>query len=329
MNGRWHQTPVATASSAASPAVSERRPSSPSAVAGSAGFTLVEVLISLTILATMMAIMWGAFGSAFRLRDQATAKYERLRTVQATMRRMQREISMAFVTKIGETPTNLQGEVTYTTAFIGESDRLDFTNFAHVRTRVGEAACEQAEISYFLRRNRGPDGRLRQDLMRREQAPIDDDPEQGGVVYTMLEDVNAIEFEYWRPDREIAGDAWEWEWDTRDNEITELPPRVRVTIEIPHPVLPRDTLTFSVQSEIHLTQPIGFATPSVVADQGNAIDPNTGLPIDNEATTGRTDRSRPTIDRDRTPPSRRPSGSRTPTGQPRTIAPPSERRRTP
>jgi type II secretory pathway component PulJ len=144
------------------------------------------VIISITLLATIMAIMWGAFASSFRLRDMATAKYDRLRAVQAALRRVEREISMAFVTKIGQQPTNERGIETYITAFIGTDERLDFTNFAHLRTRIDEAASEQAEISYYLRPTRTEDGRLRRDLVRREQAPIDGDPEEGGVVYTLL-----------------------------------------------------------------------------------------------------------------------------------------------
>jgi prepilin-type N-terminal cleavage/methylation domain-containing protein len=234
------------------------------------GFTLVEVLISLTLLATIMAILWGTFSNAYRMRDLANEKYDRYRGVQAALRRMQREISMAFVTKIGEIPTNEAGIVTYQTAyqtaFIGSEDRIDFTNFAHVRTRMGQAASEQAEISYFLRSVRADDGRLRHDLTRREQAPIDGDPEEGGTLLTLLEDVESIEFEYWRPDREIAGDAWERDWDTRETGVTGLPPRVRVTVEVRDPLRPREELTFSVQAEIPLRDPIGFATNVIVPD---------------------------------------------------------------
>lgn len=227
------------------------------------GFTLVEVLFSMSLMATIFAIVWGAISTSNRMAEAARTKYDRVRAVNAALQRMQREISMSFVSKIGVFPTNDRGEQTYFTAFIGDSDRLDFANFAHMRTRTGEAASEQAEIAYFLRSERGPDGQLHENLVRREQAPIDGDPEEGGVIYTLLEDVQDIEFEYWRPDREIAGDAWEREWDSRDNTISELPPRVRITLEIEHPLNDRETWEFSIQSEIHLTSPIGFVTNGI------------------------------------------------------------------
>ena len=223
------------------------------------GFTLIEVLISVSLLSIIMLLAWSMFHNTFKFRDIASAKFDRLRVVQTALRRMQSEISMAFVTKIGWDPTNEEMEQTYFTAFIGDNDRLDFSNFAHIRNRIGQAASEQCEIAYYLRPARGEDGRMRDDLVRREQAPIDGEPEEGGIIYTLLQDVHSIEFEYWREDREIAGDAWEPQWDTRDVGVFGLPTRVRITVEIPDPLGSDETYTFSVQTQIHLTEPIGFA----------------------------------------------------------------------
>jgi general secretion pathway protein J len=242
----------------------------------SGGFTLIEVLISITLLSTIMAILWGTFSNSTRLRDVATLKYDRIRAVQMALRRMQTELSMAFITKIGAEPTNERGEVTYQTALIGDRDRVDFTNFAHMRTRVNEVASEQAEISYFVRSQRGRDGRLHQNLLRREQAPIDGNMEEGGTLYTLLEDIESLEFEYWRPDRDIAGDSWETSWDTRDTGVEGLPPRIRITLEIADPLRERERLTFVAQAEIPLTEPIGFAyqniTGEVVERNGQQIE---------------------------------------------------------
>ena len=243
--------------------------------APASGFTLVEVLISLTILGTIFAIMWGSFSTANRMREIATTRYDRIRAIHTSMRRMQREISMAFVSKIGQTPTNEQLEETYVTAFIGGHDRLDFTNFAHMRTRVDEVASEQAEISYYLRSERGADGQLQDNLVRREQAPIDGDPEEGGTIFVLLEDVESLTFDYWRPDREIAGDAWEREWDSRDLGISNLPPRVRITLEVENPLNDRETWEFAIQTEVHLTTPIGFVSQSLLS-------PDSALPTEEE-----------------------------------------------
>jgi hypothetical protein len=54
-------------------------------------------------------------------------------------------------------------------------------------------------------------------------------------------------------------------------------------LTIPHPLDEDDELTFSVQAEIPLTQPIGFAT--------NAIDPEADLIVDGEVQENQDDSS--------------------------------------
>lgn len=238
---------------------------------GTRGFTLIEIMLALAILATLMALTWGTVSSSFRFRRATLDKFDRYRTVQQAMDRMSREISMAFVTNIGQVATNDQGEVNYLTGFFGENDELSFTSLAHVRTRSDEAASEQCEISYRLETQRGEDGESHQNLVRREDATIDDKPEEGGVLYPMLRDVERIHFEYWDPTREIAGEAWVDSWDAVNDHEGELPSRVRITMEVTDPLIERRTLEFSTQTEIHLQHPIEMLPPDLQAALDNAM----------------------------------------------------------
>lgn len=227
------------------------------------GFTLIEVMLALAILATIVALTWGTVSSSFKFRTATLDKFDRYRTVQQAMDRMTREISMAFVTNIGQVATNDRGEITYQTAFVGKDDELSFTSLAHVRTRVGEAASEQCEITYRIESQRGDDGDLHDNLVRREDAPIDDEPEEGGTLYALLRDVEKIRFEYWDPTREIAGEAWVRQWDAINDHDGQLPSRVRITLEVQHPLLPRETLEFSTQTEIFLQDPLNVLPPDI------------------------------------------------------------------
>lgn len=227
------------------------------------GFTLIEIMLALAILATLVALTWGTVSSSFKFRRATLDKFDRYRVVQMAMDRMSREISMAFVTNIGQIATNDRGEVTYQTAFIGKDDELTFTSLSHVRTREGEAASEQCEISYRIESQRGLDGDMHDNLVRREDAPIDDDPEEGGVLYAMLRDVESVRFEYWDPTREIAGEAWVRQWDAINDHDGQLPSRVRITLEVQHPLLPRETLEFTTQTEILLQDPLNVLPPDI------------------------------------------------------------------
>jgi len=229
--------------------------------------TLIEVMLAAAILATIVVITWGSLSSSFRLRTASLDKFERYRTVQQTLDRMSREISMAFVTNVGLNASSLSGEATYRTIFDGQENELNFTSLAHVRTRVGDVASEQCEISYRLERRRGEDGQQTTVLIRREQAPIDANPDSGGIKYVMLPDVVSVRFEYWDSTREIAGDGWIRSWDAIRDHNGMLPERVRITLEVKHPTLDRQTLTFMTQTEIFLREPLVIVPENIAAEQ--------------------------------------------------------------
>lgn len=236
------------------------------------GMTLIEVMLAVAILAVIVVLTWGSISTSFELRRASLEKFERYRTIQQSLDRMSREISMAFVTNIGQEATNDRGEITYRTAFIGTDDELTFTSLSHVRTRTDEVASEQCEVSYRLERQRGADGEYHRNLVRREDAPIDDDPEEGGIKYTLLEDVEQITFEYWDSTREIAGEAWVRQWDAINDHEGMLPSRVRITIEVPHPTLDNRTLEFVTQTQVLLVDPLIIVPPDVEADRQALIE---------------------------------------------------------
>lgn len=221
-----------------------------------AGMTLIEVMLALAIFATLIALTWGSMTSSFRVRTAAMENADQYRLAQNALERMAREISMAFVTNIGDPPTNDRSEVTYRTIFEGERDELTFTSFAHVRTRAGEVATDQVALSYRVERQRGFDGRLTPNLVRRAKTPIDARPERGGIKYALLEDIHSVTFEYWDDSREIAGNAWTRSWNAARDHEGRLPSRVRISVEMPHPHIRNATVRYSTQTRIHLQDPI-------------------------------------------------------------------------
>lgn len=232
---------------------------------GSRAFTLIEVMLAMALLATMVGLTWGTVAQSFRLRQASLERFDRFRGVQTALDRMSREISMAFVTNVGQVATNDQREITYRTIFEGSDDELTFTSLAHVRTRVGEVASEQCEISYRLENQRGEDGEMHQNLVRRQDAPIDENPDEGGVNYVLLYDVEEIRFEYWDAETEIGGDAWTRSWDAIEEQDGRLPERVRMTIEVKHPTRRNETLTFVTQTQLELTKPLIILPANIAA----------------------------------------------------------------
>jgi general secretion pathway protein J len=244
------------------------------------GFTVVEVLVSVAILASITAVMWSSISAMFRTRDSAERSNERVQMVRIAVNRMVQEISGAYMAGPeyggedipgeegqeveGETESTFQEPVQF--GFVGRSDTLHFTSFSHMRTIEGERNSRHAEIGYFLRDRsiEDDDGETRsvQSLMRREDTTLDDDIQRGGTIYVTLPEVEELSFEYWDAGQvkigtmeEVAEGRWVDSWDTSQREFAgRLPPRVRISVTLPGSVRSPRGQEFTTQATIHVTE---------------------------------------------------------------------------
>ncbi len=253
-----------------------------------AGFTLIEVLLAVSILAVITGIMWVSVSNMFQTRDFMQKRFQRYQTMRVSMDRMARELASAYVAgpEHGGEPLpgeeqdkndsgddssgthvlqQLQDPVQF--GMIGRDDRLDFTAFAHIRTLAGEKTSEHAEIGYFTERHRDDKGDLVTALMRREDTTLDDDITGGGRIYTMIPDIDDVQFEYWDPGpvklgtmKEMAQEGkWVDEWDTTRTEFSgRLPTRVRITVTLPPMDEHGRKETFSIETELGSTEVLEF-----------------------------------------------------------------------
>lgn len=225
-----------------------------------AGFTLLEIMLSISILSMLMSIAWGSFNYSARAQRQMQSTSDRLHGAEQAMNRIVRELSMAFVTPHGQEERQL--EIRYKTGLYGEDDRIDFTTMGHVRMFRDDKVGDQMEISYYIKSVRNDNGEYVQSLVRRQDAPIDDNPQKGGTVMVLLEDVRDFKLEYWddaKAELAAGGDGWVNTWDTESTDtFNRLPGRVRITLEIPHPRYDDREVTFVTQAEIHMTEALNF-----------------------------------------------------------------------
>lgn len=198
------------------------------------GFTLAEAIISITILGMMGAMVAGTFGRALDARDQAEAISSHYHQVRQAMLRMVREIQMAYISEHRDcddprTKTLFRG------APAANGMRLDFTSFSHFKMVADANVSDQNELSYFVIRNPDPDPDADYNqmvLMRREQAPIDEDPDEGGLEQVLAYNVKSLEFEFYNPKE----DRWEDEWDTEDSDFKgRLPIFVSIRMKVLDP----------------------------------------------------------------------------------------------
>lgn len=175
------------------------------------GVTLLEVLVSLSILAVISTLIYGAFDGMSRTQKGLGRMNERYHQGRSALSRFSREIQSAFLTMHHPFGSNLNpGLMTRRTVFIGTdtrpTDRIDFTSFSHRRLKADAHESDQNEISYFDSRDPEKD---KLDLVRREDKTIDLEPEKGGVVNVVAEDIESFELQYFDPITREWADSWD------------------------------------------------------------------------------------------------------------------------
>ena len=224
------------------------------------GMTLIEVMIAVALLTGVMAMGWGSYYLAATNQQRMQDINERLHGVEQAVNRIVRDLSTAFLTKHGNDESML--EINYKTGFLGKQDRVDFTSMGYVRMFRDEKVGDQSEISYFIKEMRNEEGEYARYLVRREQAPINDDFTRGGTILPLLDHVQDFRLEYWddaKAELAVGNDGWVDEWDTEHADYKDrLPGRVRIEIEIDDPLGGEEPMLITTQAEIHLTASLDF-----------------------------------------------------------------------
>ena len=226
---------MSAGSAAASPRTAAR---------GRAGFTLIEVLIALTITAVVGALLVGTFRSVDRANEIVRDQGDRYGSSRVALTRLARELSMAFLSKrfdgnqFRERPT----------LFVGREDTLLFTTMAHERLWLDARESDQAVVEYGL--DDDPARRDAKALFRREKPRIDAEADRGGRRDVVTDHVTGLRFQYWDQKRK----EWVREWSTRSTEhADELPLRVKVELEVK--LMDGRTEKFVTEARIAITAP--------------------------------------------------------------------------
>jgi general secretion pathway protein J len=233
------------------------------------GFTLIEVLVAVSLLASLGIFLYASFGAMIRSQEDTDRLQERHHAARVSMSRMTREISMAFLSKHVN-----DDEARSKTLFLGDRNRITFTSFSNQRRVRESMESDQLVIEYFLKsipRGRG------KGLYRRTKSVLDDKPEKGGTVELMAEGVKSLEFEYWNRKDEDWDSNWEVTSDdfellgpaalatgkrklseevTDEDETLQLPWRVLIRLEL----IDEEKVThlFETQTPLYVREPLDF-----------------------------------------------------------------------
>lgn len=171
-----------------------------------AGFTLIEVVVALAVMAIIGAMSWQALAGSMQARDFLEAEEEFQRSANTALDRIQRHVELAWLTE------NVAAVNTYQTVFVGkdgdELDELWFASLGHRRRYYDSKECDQTEITFWAEDDPEHDGE--HVLLMREAQRVDERPDEDGAVLPLAHGVERFDLRYMD---HLTGE-WLEEWDS-------------------------------------------------------------------------------------------------------------------
>ena len=227
-----------------------------------AGLSLIEVMVAVAVLGMLMTLVYSGFVQTANNKKRVERRLDRNHEIRMGLERVARELSMAYVSAQLNPDLALQP---MRTAFVlaekGGSSRVDFTSFSHRRLYRDAHESDQNELSYFVTDD--PEDSSLKVLARREQRRIDDDPQEGGEVQVLIQDVKEFHIEVLDP----VSFEWVSRWDTTQVSMqpNQLPPQAKILVTVANLKGFGPDQTFGTRTEL----PMRFALNHAIYNNPN------------------------------------------------------------
>jgi general secretion pathway protein J len=187
----------------------------------SRGFTLLEVLLALTILSVIAATVYSSFSTASRNVERADEVREGTDRARTLLSRLTNDIANAYLSGV-MSETFLVGKKVEAEADKQRFDSIHLTSLTNWR-RPDSRELELWEVGYFFQER--PEDMVRV-LYRKEKRELSRDvpPLEGGTDYELTDAVDGLQLRY------LDGTKWSDEWDTR--KLGRLPRAVEVVLSL-------------------------------------------------------------------------------------------------
>jgi prepilin-type N-terminal cleavage/methylation domain-containing protein len=205
-----------------------------SAIRNETGFTLIEVLLAMAILAVIMAAVYGSFSTAGRNVEQAEAARDEADLARTLLSKLTDDLANAYFNPNMTATDPATNKPVNLTILYGKKeeveeggektrhDSLALTTLTNWR-RPDSQETELLEVGYFFREKADGSG---YSFFRREKRELRPDipPLEGGVEYELTDRVAGLQFRY------SSGTNSADEWDTRLSGAGGLPKVVEITL---------------------------------------------------------------------------------------------------
>jgi len=217
------------------------------------GFTLIEIMIAVVLLAVISVLVFQSMGSMVGSRERFETRQLAYRGANVFLDRLTRELTTAVlyanVDLLGVSPNGEQtAKSVFTATNNGDQDKLIFDNLSHTRYLKDAKESDLSEVTYFLEPQEEGDGLYA--VKRRDKCPLDQEPGEKGIVSVLLEGVKELNFRFLDP---VKGE-YQDEWDTTKLDFANrLPRAVEVTLVLQDPADEENTLRFKTVALLEMS----------------------------------------------------------------------------
>jgi len=187
------------------------------------GFTLLEILMAISIFAIVVSLAYGSYRSTFRIINQTESQIELYNQARITMDRISCDLGSLYLGSSGF----LQGKAQ--TIGNKEADSLQFTSTAHLVLNREEQPAGYATISYTVEED--PETR-ELNLFRHDQAfrPAEGNEPATGNGILLCEGLQEVRLLYY-DDKGEQKDSWDSkEIEEADTNAQKLPDRIEISL---------------------------------------------------------------------------------------------------
>ncbi len=261
------------------------------------GFTLIEVILAISILSTLTVLTTQALSRALKAKVKIQTEVDDVSGLRDTMRMIRTDVNLAFhyrdfeqeisdlVNKPAASPTiatptvppaptkvRENKRIDPTTDFVGTEDQMNFVTMNNSRITANSRQADFIEVGYSLKdcRNLTDPSKSSKCLYRRTQLIVDDNVSEGGTEVVLLENISEFKLRYIGEGKQ----DWVSTWKTNNGGDAatkgRYPELVEVSMAIEHEI-DRKKRTYSMQYVI----PVHFPNnPPLAGSPSNS----TGLP---------------------------------------------------
>lgn len=203
------------------------------------GFTLLEIMIAITILSFIMGIVYSSFSAISESDRKISLASESALKARNLFGLMSGELSSIFVPSTPEDGGEKEDRLNY--GFIctkeGDLQRINFTAALSDSSSMSDVALK--EVGYYLM----PKEEGGYSLFKRIDVTPDDDISSGGGDYFLMDGVSSLHYEFMMSSNEMAGETID---ELEANNKGSLPKAIRVELSLINADLDIETFSTTI-----------------------------------------------------------------------------------